>query len=70
MMLNARYLFEPAFRSFDSAGSDILRAGEIDGYLKELRERRLRGEAAANSGRIAFLARLFREKLMSQRDRR
>lgn len=69
MMLNARYLFEPTFRCFESAGSDVLRAGEIDRYLKELRERRLKQEAAANSGRIAFLARLAREKLRCRRQR-
>lgn len=64
MMLNARYLFEPTFRCFESAGSDVLSAGNIDRYLKDLRERRLKGEEPANAGRVAFLARLAREKLL------
>lgn len=63
MMLNARYLFEPAFRCFDAADTDVLPAGEIDRYMKELTQRRLKGEEAANTGRLAFLARLAREKL-------
>ncbi len=63
MMFNARYLFEPAFECFDKTGGDTINAGEIDRYLKEVRDRRLSGEEAANTGRIAFLSRLIREKL-------
>jgi hypothetical protein len=63
MMFNARYLFEPAFQCFDKTGNDAIKAGEIDRYLKEVRDRRLSGEEAANTSRMAFLSRLVREKL-------
>ena len=63
MMLNARYLFEPALRCFEEAGKDVLPAGVIDQYLRDLRDLRLEGKAPANIGRLTFLARLFREKL-------
>ena len=65
MMMNARYLFEPAFRCFDRAQSSTINAGEIDGYLKELRELRLSGQEPANTSAVRFLSRLTREKFKS-----
>jgi len=67
MMLNARYLFEPAFECFEKAGAETLPAGQIDHYLRELRDLRLAGKAAANSSKLGFLARLAREKLRRSR---
>jgi hypothetical protein len=64
---NARYLFNPALDCFDQAGVDELPAGEIDAFLKELRMKRLKNEAPANSSRIAFLARLAKEKMFGGR---
>lgn len=63
MTTNARYLFEPALDCLDHAGKDELPAGELDAYLKELRRKRLQGEAAANPSRIGFLARVVKDKL-------
>ncbi|MEZ6087089.1 MAG: phytanoyl-CoA dioxygenase family protein [Pirellulaceae bacterium] len=63
MMFNARYLFEPAFRCFDQSNANAVSAGVLDEYMKQIRNRRLQGEEAANVGRIAFLARLMKEKV-------
>lgn len=66
MMLNARYLFEPVFRCFDRAGNGSVRAGEIDAYLKEVRQRRLDGLEAVNISKVAFLSRIAREKMLGR----
>lgn len=67
MTTNARYLFEPALDCFDRAGKDELPAGEIDAYLKELRGKRMRGEASANTGRLGFLTRVTKDKLFGKK---
>ncbi|WP_144059393.1 phytanoyl-CoA dioxygenase family protein [Rhodopirellula sp. SWK7] len=63
MMLNARYLFEPVFHCFDQSNGEPIRAGEIDRYLKEVRQRRLKGEEAQNTSKLGFLSRLAKEKI-------
>ncbi|MFG0287569.1 MAG: phytanoyl-CoA dioxygenase family protein [Rhodopirellula sp. JB044] len=63
MMLNARYLFEPVFQCFDNAEGNSVRASEIDLHLKQVRERRLSGQEAQNTSKLAFLSRLTKEKL-------
>ncbi|TWT98714.1 phytanoyl-CoA dioxygenase family protein [Neorhodopirellula pilleata] len=63
MMLNARYLFEPAFELFDQSAATELTAGKLDAHLKRVMLERREGTQSANSGRLAFLSRLLSEKL-------
>ncbi|MFG0254133.1 MAG: hypothetical protein ACF787_03400, partial [Rhodopirellula sp. JB053] len=58
-----RYLFEPVFQCFDNAEGNSVRASEIDLHLKQVRERRLSGQEAQNTSKLAFLSRLTKEKL-------
>ena len=67
MTTNARYLFEPALDCLDRAGKDQLPAGEVDAYLKDLRIKRLAGEAPANTSRLGFLARIAKDKLFGRK---
>lgn len=62
MMMNARYLFEPALRLFEQHRETVLPAGEIDAHLKTIRDQRRRGQASENAGRLDFLRRLARAK--------
>lgn len=60
MMSNARYLYEPAFRCFESAGSETLPAVQLDRYLK--RHRESSSGQPSSPGRVSFMLRLAREK--------